>query len=439
MSRNSASPATVGVLSYHNSKETKAILNAVADLGHEPIWIRKSNAHATTSADGVSLEPAVDVVANRLLLTKSETPHLDLQFAALYDHAVPVLNPADATAQAIDKYRTSALLAEAGVPIPNAFLAKSPRAQSSWSDAIRRPAVHKPAVGTNGADMAVVEDGATPATDISGAQAFLQEYVDTGDGRATDVRVYVVDGDIVGAMQRTAPAGEWRANVALGADVADVTDTLDAEARRVALRAVDVLGLDYAGVDLIDDCGRWCVLEVNATAGFKGLFDATGTSPAPYIARAAIERAGGSVRDAEVEAIAGTLDDTVPDCKPPRRPDRDDDTVLGYTNEVRVTGTDGAATVVAKADTGAKRTSVDAALAGEVGLGPIRGTTAVRTGSGNGSETRPLVDVDLKVGPEWETVTASVADRSGMRFPMILGRDVLEAYALDISQRVDEE
>jgi RimK family alpha-L-glutamate ligase len=430
---------TVGVLSYHNSKETKAILNAVDELGHDPVWIRQSNAHATTSAEGVTVEPDVDVVANRLLLTKSATPHLDLQFAALYEHGVPVLNPAAATAQAIDKYRTSALLAEAGVPIPDAFLAKSLRAQTDWNDSIQQPAVHKPAVGTNGADMKVVEGGDTPSTALSGEQAFLQEYVDTGEGRATDIRVYVVNGDIVGAMRRTAPAGEWRANVALGADVEDVTTSLDDEARRVALDAVDVLGLDYAGVDLIDDCGRWCVLEVNATAGFKGLFDATGTSAAPHIARAAIERAGGTVSERDVDRIAGSLDDSVPDCKPPLAPDRDGDTTLGYTNEVAVSGTDGATTVVAKADTGAKRTSIDADLAGDIGIGPICGTTSVRTGSGNGSETRPLVPVDLKVGPAWESVTASVADRSGMRFPMILGRDVLEAYTLDISQRAGEE
>jgi RimK family alpha-L-glutamate ligase len=439
MAPNSTQQVTVGVLSYHNSKETKAILNAVEALGHDPVWIRQSNTHATTSAQGVTVEPEVDVLANRLLLTKSATPHLDLQFAALYEHEVPVLNPAAATAQAIDKYRTSALLAEAGVPIPDAFLAKSLRAQTDWDDNIQQPAVHKPAVGTNGADMEVVENGDTPSTDLGGRQAFLQEYVDTGDGRATDIRVYVVDGDIVGAMRRTAPVGEWRANVALGADVEDVTHSLDDEARRVALDAVDVLGLDYAGVDLIDDCGRWCVLEVNATAGFKGLFDATGTSAAPHIARAAIERASGTVRNSEIDRIAASLDDSVPDCKPPLAPDRDDETTLGYTNEVAVSGSDGAATVVAKADTGAKRTSIDASLAGDVGLGPICGTTTVRTGAANSSETRPLVTADLKVGPAWESVTASVADRSGMRFPMILGRDVLEAYTLDISQRADEE
>ena len=78
-----------------------------------------------------------------------------------------------------------------------------------------------------------------------------------------------------------------------------------------------MLGLDYAGVDLIEGKdGEWYVLEVNPTAGFKGLFEATGRSAAPHIARLAIERAGGAVDDQKVDELSSSLDDSVPDCKP---------------------------------------------------------------------------------------------------------------------------
>lgn len=54
-------PISVGVLSLHNSKETKAILNAVEDLGHEPIWLREEN--NTIRIDANHVEPNPEVVA----------------------------------------------------------------------------------------------------------------------------------------------------------------------------------------------------------------------------------------------------------------------------------------------------------------------------------------------------------------------------------------
>jgi len=68
----SASPVRVGVLSFHNSKETKAILNAVHALGHEPVWLREENARSWIEAGNLRFDPDVEVVSNRLLTTK---PH----------------------------------------------------------------------------------------------------------------------------------------------------------------------------------------------------------------------------------------------------------------------------------------------------------------------------------------------------------------------------
>lgn len=94
--------------------------------------------------------------------------------------------------------------------------------------------------------------------------------------------------------------------------------------------------------------------------------------------------------------------------------------------------------MIAKADTGAKRTSIDTELAGEVGAGPLVGTAQVRTGSTTDTETRPLVDIDLRVNDRWRTVTASITDRGEMSNPVLLGRDVLDGYKVDVSQRVGE-
>jgi len=428
----------VGVLSPHNSKETKAILNAVRVLGHEPVWIRDENVASRIENGDVELSPQVDVLVNRLLLTKSDQQLEDLQLAALYADTTPVLNAPQAVANTLHKYRAGAKLAEAGLPVPDAYFGRSPRTFEEWTEYLPAEAAHKHTIGTNGRRMSIVSQSESVGPKIDDEHSFVQEFLDGSDHRPSDVRVYVVGDEIVGAMRRYAPDGDWRTNVALGGDVEGVTDELGSESRRLALEATRVLGLDIAGVDLMSIDGAWYILEVNATAGFKGLFSATGTSVAPHIARLAIERVGGSVEDSAISDLESTLDDSVPDCKPPLADNQGDEDVLGYTTRIRVNGRDGTEQAVAKSDTGAKRTSVDTDLAGQIGVGPLVGTTQVRSGAGDGIETRPLVDVDLCLNGRWRTVTASLTDRSDMTYPVLLGRDVLEAYTIDISRTVEE-
>lgn len=427
----------VGVLSPHNSVETKAILNAVRALGHEPVWIRDENLSSWIEDGDLQLAPRVDVLVNRLLLTKSENQLEDLQLASLYADSTPVVNPPQAVENTLHKYRAGAKLAEAGLPVPDAYFGRSPRTFAEWTEYLPDAAAHKHTIGTNGQQMSVVTPDDPVGPRIDDEQSFVQEFLDGSNERPSDVRVYVVDGEIVGAMRRYAPEGDWRTNVALGGEVEGVTDELGEYPRRLAIDATTVLGLDVAGVDLMPVGEEWFVLEVNATAGFKGLFAATGISAGPHIARLAIERAGKSIESTRVGELESTLDDSIPACKPPLD-SGDADSVLGYTSRVQISGRDGVEGAIAKSDTGAKRTSIDTALAGRIGAGPLVGTTEVRSGTGAETETRPLVEVTVRLNDGWRTVTASIADRSEMAYPVLLGRDVLEAFTLDITRTVEE-
>ncbi|MFC6942754.1 RimK/LysX family protein [Salinirubellus sp. GCM10025818] len=424
-------------MSTHNSKETKSILNAVRTLGHEPVWIRDENVCSWIEDGSVRVSPRVDVLVNRLLLTKSDQQLEDLQLAALYEDTVPVINPPQAVAKTLHKYRAGAKLAAAGLPVQDAYFGRSSRTFEAWPEYLPDEAAHKPTIGTNGRRLSIVSPDEAVGARIADRRSFVQEFLEGSDDRPSDVRVYVVGGEIVGAMRRHAPEGDWRTYVALGGEVEGVTDQLGRAPSRLAVEATSVLGLDLAGVDLMPVDGEWYILEVNATAGFKGLFTATGVSVAPHIAKLAIERAGGSIGASEVTDLESTLDDSVPGCKPPLADEREDD-VLGYTTRVRLSGRDGTERAVAKSDTGAKRTSIDTELAGRIGTGPLVGTMEVRSGPGNGTEAQPLVDVDLRLNGQWRTITASITDRSQMTYPVLLGRDVLEEYTLDISRTVEE-
>jgi RimK family alpha-L-glutamate ligase len=432
-------PVRVGVLSLHNSKETKAILNAVDDLGHEGIWLRRENTAISVEDGDVTVEPEVDVVANRLLLSNSQEPAELLGLATTFERIRPMLNDPAAVLTAIHKFATAATLANWNIKVPDALLALSNdrlnRDRARFGDV----GVYKSAIGTHGGGTWKVDLTEPVNPKVGNRQAFLQDLIDRDEDEHRDLRVYVVDGSIVGAMYRYAPEGEWRTNVALGGDVLDATGDLPTEAKETALYATEVMGLDYVGVDLIEGDDGWFVLEVNPTAGFKGLYEATGRSPAPYIAKLAIEEVGGAVDDERVEELSATLDDSRPAGMPrvDTTPSGDRPTI-GYIEEVVVSGTSGSTQAKAKSDTGATRTSIDTGLAAEIGAGPIKSMTRIRSGSMKSGKARPVVDLVIGIGGTQHTVTASVEDRSHMDYPLLLGRDILEHYQVDVTRRVDE-
>ena len=435
-----AGPVTVGVLSLHTSKETKAILNAVEDLGHDTEWLRAENTSISVTDGSPVLEPAVDVIANRMLLSNTEQPAEELGLANTFSQLVPTLNEPDSVLTAIHKLSTATALASNGVRTPDVTLALSGDRLTAARDRYGEEAVYKTAIGTHGGGTWKVGPDDPINAKVGNRYAFLQELVDQEDVRHRDLRVYVVGGEVVAAMYRYAPDNDWRTNVALGGSVENATDDLPEEAAEMARRAADIVDLDYAGVDLVEGDDGWFVLEVNPTAGFKGLYEATQVSPAPYIAKLAIERAGGEVDDDRVHDLSNVLDDSRPTAQPTEAIAQDTEpAVIGYTEEVVLSGTSGSKSVLAKSDTGATRTSIDTSLAADIGAGPIKSITRIRSGSSKQTKSRPVVDVVVGVGGNQHTVTASVEDRGHMDYPVLLGRDILENYQVDVSRRIDSD
>jgi RimK family alpha-L-glutamate ligase len=430
-------PVRVGVLALHNSKETKAILNAVDDLGHEGVWLRQENTAISVEDSHLEIDPEVDVVVNRLLLSNTEDPAELLGLATTFNRIRPMLNEPEPTLTAVHKFATAATLADWNVQVPDALLALSNDRLNQDRSRFGDVGVYKTAIGTHGGGTWKVDLTEPVNPKVGNRQAFLQDLIERDESKHRDLRVYVVGGEVVGAMYRYAPENDWRTNVALGGDVENAAD-MPIEARETALYAAEVMGLDYAGVDLVEGNDGWFVLEVNPTAGFRGLYKATGTSPAPYIAQLAIEEVGGSVDADRVDRLAGTLDDSRPAGMPATDPTTSDDIpVIGYIEEVMVSGTAGSVQTLAKSDTGATRTSIDTSLAAEIGAGPIKSMTRVKSGSLKSGKARPVVDLVIGIGGTQHTVTGSVEDRSHMDYPLLLGRDVLQHYQVDVRKRAD--
>lgn len=202
---------------------------------------------------------------------------------------VPVINPPGAIERTVDKYYTSTLLSEAGIPTPSTVVAER---MSDAMDAFRAfgDVVLKPLFGANGRGMVRIGDEEVAhrvfrALERERAVYYVQETVRHG-GR--DVRAFVVGGRIVASAERRAEG--WRTNVARGGRM--LAFELPADWKALALRAAGAVGVDYGGVDLLPGSSdRVFVSEVNGIPGWKGLEGCTGIDVAGAVADRVLERA----------------------------------------------------------------------------------------------------------------------------------------------------
>lgn len=203
------------------------------------------------------------------------------------DQGIAVINSPRAIERSVNKFYTTALLQQAGIPVPETVVCE--RADDAMQ-AIRRmlgeggEVIIKPIFGSMGHGLVRVSDPelawrvVRPLEQIRSV-FYLQRAIEH-EGR--DVRICVVGGRVVGAIERTARDGDWRTNVARGGAARAI------EAPRAwqeyAVAAAGIVGADYAGVDLIASrTGHVFVLEVNGIPGWQGLQQATGVDVAAAI------------------------------------------------------------------------------------------------------------------------------------------------------------
>ena len=114
---------------------------------------------------------------------------------------------------------------------------------------------------------------------MTGKAVLIQEYI--AESHGTDIRALVVDGKVVASMRRKARGREFRSNYHLNGTVERVE--LPEEYAEVACRAARVLGLNVAGVDLLEGNNGPLVLEVNSSPGLEGIEKASGENVAGAI------------------------------------------------------------------------------------------------------------------------------------------------------------
>lgn len=98
--------------------------------------------------------------------------------------------------------------------------------------------------------------------------------------------------------------------------------------------------------------------------------------------------------------------------------------VIGLTESVKIFAKKDSKSVVARIDTGATKSSIDASLAKELKLGPVIRTRLVKSASGN--SVRPVIKAKIDLASKKMTADFTVADRSHMRYRMLIGQNVLK-------------
>ena len=186
---------------------------------------------------------------------------------------VIVMNSSDGITRSRDKLIACQMMSSGNIPVPITAQVVS------WEDtnrAISRvggtPCVVKATEGTHGAAVFLAK------TDQHARQLvyqmlerdmrpLVQEYIEESHGK--DIRALVVGGKVVACMRRRANGDEFRSNFHLGGNVEKVTINPDYE--KIAIKAARILGLEIAGVDLLESDRGALVLEVNSSPGLEGI------------------------------------------------------------------------------------------------------------------------------------------------------------------------
>ncbi|MGI6406469.1 MAG: RimK family alpha-L-glutamate ligase [Syntrophaceticus sp.] len=210
---------------------------------------------------------------------------------------VKLINNPDCIETTVDKYYTSTLLEDHGIPTPRTVVTE--RFEDAM-DAFRMmgDAIVKPLFGSLGLGMVRISDEDTAHRVFKAWQAcryvyYVQEYIPHGNW---DIRAFVIGSRVAAAMSRS--SDNWKTNINRGG-IAEPYK-LSPEQEELCFKTASALGAAYLGVDiLVDPDGVSYVIEANSAPGWKGLQDVTDVNIASELANYVVRYARGELEYGE--------------------------------------------------------------------------------------------------------------------------------------------
>lgn len=186
-----------------------------------------------------------------------------------------------------DKLRSLQILSRARLGLPKTVFTNYSRDVAEIIDHVGgAPLIIKLLEGTQGLGVVLAETKNAAESVIEAfnglqARVIVQEFIKEAKG--ADIRAFIVDGVVVGAMKRQGKEGEFRSNLHRGgtANIIQLTD----DEENAAIKAAKAMGLGVAGVDMLQSARGPLILEVNSSPGLEGIEKATNKDIAKSIIR----------------------------------------------------------------------------------------------------------------------------------------------------------
>ncbi len=206
--------------------------------------------------------------------------HLARQLELL---GLPVYNRSEAIDVCDSKAKTHQALANHGIPMPKTIFPpftyegierQNFDAFSRIGQLLGYPLVVKEAYGSFGQQVYLIQNEnelIELVKKLKHKPFILQEFIEKSRGR--DIRINVVGDKVIAAMKRTSEH-DFRANMTNGGQSSPYTPT-EAEAE-LAITAARILGVDFAGVDLLFGEDGPLLCEVNSNSHLLNIYHCTG-------------------------------------------------------------------------------------------------------------------------------------------------------------------
>ncbi|MCA1900094.1 MAG: lysine biosynthesis protein LysX [Chloroflexi bacterium] len=231
-----------------------------------------------------------------VLFERSVSYSRGLYISKIYEaNGVKAVNSTQVAERCGDKYVTSQILVQSGIPTPRVLMAFDEESALAAVEAMGYPCVLKPVVGSWGRLLAKVENRHDAESFIEHKAAlgvnhqvfYVQEYVNK-PGR--DIRAFVVGEEPIAAIYRTSE--NWITNTARGGIATNCP--LTPELSDICRRTAQAIGGGLLAIDVFETESGLSVNEVNHTMEFRNSITTTGVNiPAlmvDYVLEQAMER-----------------------------------------------------------------------------------------------------------------------------------------------------
>ena len=268
----------IGILSRNsNLYSTKRLVEAAVDRGHEAHVIDHLKCTIEIEQNG----PSLFYGGEYLLCFDAVVPRIGAS-VTFYGTAVvrqfEMMNVFSAVGSrgivhSRDKLRCLQVLSKEGIGLPKTVFTNYSKDVAHVVDSAGgAPVVLKLLEGTQGLGVVLAENQNAAQSVLEAfnglrARVIVQEFVKEAKG--ADIRAFVVDGEVVGAMKRQGKPGEFRSNLHRGGTSQIIE--LSVEEKYTAILAAKALGLGIAGVDMLQSERGPLVLEVNSSPGLEGI------------------------------------------------------------------------------------------------------------------------------------------------------------------------